>query len=275
MKPFPIRRLGILCITLARLWRADREGPQGVFFQPIAQLLTRKTTQWTTRARAITDRRELCRGSLALAVVASALVSSTLTACVPLLIGGAVAGGALVTIDRRTSGAQLDDQSIELRAMSRLRDSIGSRARVSVTSYNRQVLMTGEVLNEQDRKLVEQVVSRVENVSAVFNELAIINSPTLVQRSTDVLITGQVKALLIDKDLYANAFKVVTERGTVYLMGRVTQREADRATEVVRGARGVQKVVRIFEVISEDELARLLPTPAKTQPAGTKPAAAN
>ncbi len=275
MKPFPIRRLGILCITLARLWRADREGPQGVFLQPIAQLLTRKTTQWTTRARAITDRRELCRGSLALAVVASALVSSTLTACVPLLIGGAAAGGALVTIDRRTSGAQLDDQSIELRAMSRLRDSIGSRARVSVTSYNRQVLMTGEVLNEQDRKLVEQVVSRVENVSAVFNELAIINSPTLVQRSTDVLITGQVKALLIDKDLYANAFKVVTERGTVYLMGRVTQREADRSTEVVRGARGVQKVVRIFEVISEDELARLLPTPAKTQPAGTKPAAAN
>jgi len=275
MKPFAIRRLGILCITLARLWRADREGPQGVFLQPIAQLLTRKTTQWTTRARAITDRRELCRGSLALAVVASALVSSTLTACVPLLIGGAAAGGALVTIDRRTSGAQLDDQSIELRAMSRLRDSIGSRARVSVTSYNRQVLMTGEVLNEQDRKLVEQVVSRVENVSAVFNELAIINSPTLVQRSTDVLITGQVKALLIDKDLYANAFKVVTERGTVYLMGRVTQREADRATEVVRGARGVQKVVRIFEVISEDELARLLPTPAKTQPDGTKPAAAN
>ncbi len=212
---------------------------------------------------------------LLLTVCAAAALGGSLTACFPLLAGGALVGGALVTIDRRTSGAQLDDQSIELRAMSRLRDSIGSRARVSVTSYNRQVLMTGEVLNEQDRKLVEQVVSRVENVSAVFNELAIINSPTLVQRSTDVLITGQVKALLIDKDLYANAFKVVTERGTVYLMGRVTQREADRATEVVRGARGVQKVVRIFEVISEDELARLLPTPAKTQPDGTKPAAAN
>ncbi len=213
---------------------------------------------------------------LALAVVASALVSSTLTACVPLLIGGAAVGGSLVATDRRTSGAQLDDQAIELRAMSRLRDNIGSRARVSVTSYNRQVLLTGEVLNEQDKKLVEQVVTRVENVSAVVNELAIINSPSLVQRSSDVLITGQVKALLIDaKDLYANAFKVVTERGIVYLMGRVTQREADRATEIVRGARGVQKVVRIFELISEDELARLLPTPAKPQPAGTKPATAN
>ncbi len=213
---------------------------------------------------------------LALAVVASALVSSTLTACVPLLIGGAAVGGSLVATDRRTSGAQLDDQAIELRAMSRLRDNIGSRARVSVTSYNRQVLLTGEVLNENDKKLVEQVVSRVENVSGVVNELGIINSPSLVQRSSDVLITGQIKALLIDaKDLYANAFKVVTERGTVYLMGRVTQREVDRATEIVRGARGVQKVVRIFEVISEDELARLLPTPAKPQPAGIKPAAAN
>jgi len=212
---------------------------------------------------------------LALAVVASALVSSTLTACVPLLIGGA-AVGSLVATDRRTSGAQLEDEGIELRAMSRLRDNIGSRARVSVTSYNRQVLLTGEVLNAQDKKLAEQVVTRVENVSAVFNELAIINSPSLVQLSADILITGQVKALLIDaKDLYANAFKVVTERGTVYLMGRVTQREANRATEIVRGARGVRKVVRIFEVISEDELARLLPTPAKPQPAGTKPAAKN
>lgn len=212
---------------------------------------------------------------LALAVVASALVSSTLTACVPLLIGGA-AVGSLVATDRRTSGAQLEDEGIELRAMSRLRDNIGSRARVSVTSYNRQVLLTGEVLNAQDKKLAEQVVTRVENVSAVFNELAIINSPSLVQLSSDMLITGQVKALLIDgKDLYANAFKVVTERGTVYLMGRVTQREANRATEIVRGARGVRKVVRIFEVISEDELARLLPTPAKPQPAGTKPAAKN
>ncbi|MDP3310206.1 MAG: BON domain-containing protein, partial [Polaromonas sp.] len=163
---------------------------------------------------------------------------------------------------------QLEDEGIELRSMARLRDNIGSRARVSVTSYNRQVLLTGEVLNENDKKLVEQVVSRVENVNGVVNELAIINSPTLVQRSSDVLITGQVKALLIDaKDLYANAFKVVTERGTVYLMGRVTQREADRATEIARGARGVQKVVRILEIISEEEMQRLLPPTARPAPA--------
>ncbi|MDP1567209.1 MAG: BON domain-containing protein, partial [Polaromonas sp.] len=169
---------------------------------------------------------------LLLTTCAAAVLGSSLTACFPLLVGGA-AGGVLVAMDRRTSGAQLEDEGIELRSMARLRDNIGSRARVSVTSYNRQVLLTGEVLNENDKKLVEQVVSRVENVNGVVNELAVINSPTLVQRSSDVLITGQVKALLIDaKDLYASAFKVVTERGTVYLMGRVTQREADRATEI-------------------------------------------
>ena len=201
---------------------------------------------------------------LVLALGAAAVVGTSLTACFPLLAGGALAGGALVAIDRRTSGAQLEDEGIELRAMSRLRDNVGSRARVSATSYNRQVLLTGEVLNEQDKKLVEQVVTRVENVTGVVNALDIINSPTLVQRSSDVLITGQVKALLIDSsDIYANAFKVVTERGTVYLMGRVTQREADRATEIVRGARGVQKVVRILDIISEGELRSLMPGAAK------------
>ena len=207
---------------------------------------------------------------LILAIGAAAVLSTSLSACFPLLAGGALAGGALIAIDRRTSGAQLEDEGIELKAMSRLRDSIGSRARVSVTSYNRQVLLTGEVLNEQDKKLVEQVVTRVENVTGVVNALDIINSPTLVQRSSDVLITGQVKALLIDsRDIYANAFKVVTERSTVYLMGRVTQREADRATEIVRGARGVQKVVRILEIISEDELRSLMPGAAK--PAAPRP----
>jgi osmotically-inducible protein OsmY len=204
---------------------------------------------------------------LLLTACAAAVLGSSLTACFPLLLGGA-AGGALVVMDRRTSGAQLEDEGIELRSMARLRDNIGSRARVSVTSYNRQVLLTGEVLNENDKKLVEQVVTRVENVNGVVNELAVIDSPSLVQRSSDVLITGQVKALLIDaKDLYASAFKVVTERGTVYLMGRVTQREADRATEIARGARGVQKVVRILEIISEEEMQRLLPPKAQPAPA--------
>ncbi|NML86629.1 BON domain-containing protein [Polaromonas sp.] len=195
---------------------------------------------------------------LALSACAATLLCGALAACVPLMVGGAVAGGSLVVIDRRTSGAQLDDEAIELRAANRIRSELGTRVRVSVTSYNRQVLLTGEVPNLQDRKLVEQVVSRVENVTSVVNELAVLNSPSLVERSSDTLLTGRIKAMLLDaKDLQSNAFKVVTERGTTYLMGRVTMREADRATEVVRATPGVQKVIRIFEIISQDELMRI------------------
>ncbi|MES2913376.1 MAG: BON domain-containing protein [Pseudomonadota bacterium] len=210
---------------------------------------------------------------LVLATAAAALLTGALTACVPLVLGGAAAGGSLVATDRRTSGAQLEDEGIELRASSRLRTALGERAHVNLTSYNRQVLLTGEVPTAQDKQLVEQIVSRVENVSSVVNELAVMGNTSLTNRSSDVLVTGRIKAALIDApDLFANSFKVVTERGTTYLMGRVTQREADRGTAVVRSTPGVQKVVRILDIISEEELARLLPTPSKPAPAGAKPA---
>ena len=190
------------------------------------------------------------------------VLGSSLTACFPLAVGGAVMGG-LVATDRRTSGAQLEDQGIELRAASRIRDNLGERVHVNVTSYNRRVLMTGEVPTEQDRQLVEQVVSRVENVQLVVNELAVLGKSSLSQRANDTLVDGKVKAGFVDaKDLFAQSIKVVTERGTVYLMGRVTQREADRATDIARATSGVQKVVRVFEIISEDELRSLLPPPA-------------
>lgn len=195
---------------------------------------------------------------LALSVCAGALLTGALTACVPLVVGGALAGGTLVATDRRTSGAQLDDEAIELRAGSRIRTELGTRVRVSVTSYNRQVLLTGEVPNLADKELVEQVVSKVDNVASVVNELAVLNSPTLMERSSDGLLTGRVKAALLDtKDLHFNTFKVVTERGVTYLMGRVTQREADLAGEVVRTTPGVRKVVRIFEIITPEELQRI------------------
>lgn len=210
---------------------------------------------------------------LVLATAAAALLTGALTACVPLVLGGAAAGGSLVATDRRTSGAQLEDEGIELRASSRLRTALGERAHVNLTSYNRQVLLTGEVPTAQDKQLVEQIVSRVENVSSVVNELAVMGNTSLTNRSSDVLVTGRVKAALIDApDLFANSFKIVTERGTTYLMGRVTQREADRGTAVVRSTPGVQKVVRILDIISEEELARMLPTPSKPTPAGAKPA---
>lgn len=198
-----------------------------------------------------------------------AALTAGLSACVPIIMGGAVVGTALVATDRRTSGAQLEDEGIELRASSRLREALGDRAHVNVTSFNRRVLISGEVPTDADKLLVEQTVSRVENVRTVVNELAVLGNSSLGQRSNDALITGKIKAGLVDsKDLFANAFKVTTERGTAYLMGRVTQREADRATEVARTTSGVQKVVKVFEVISEDELRQLQPQPAADKSKG-------
>jgi len=202
-----------------------------------------------------------------LALALAATLVATLSACVPLVVGGA-AMSAMVAVDRRTSGAQLEDEGIELRGASRLRDAFGDRAHINITSYNRQVLLTGEVPNDAARQQAEQVVSRVENVRSIVNELAPAGNTTLVQRSSDVLITGKVKASLVDaKDLYAGAFKVVTERGIVYLMGRVTQPEADRATAIARQIGGVNRVVRIFDIIGDDELRRIQIQLAPTAPA--------
>ncbi len=195
--------------------------------------------------------------------LAAVCLLGSLAACVPLVVGGALVGGGLVATDRRTSGAQLEDEGIELRAVNRIRENLGERAHINANSYNRQVLLTGEVPNAQDKALAEQVVSRVENVRSIVNELTVLGNSTLTQRSSDALVTGRVKASLVDaKDLYANSFRIVTERGTTYLMGRVTQREANRATEIARSVSGVQKVVRIFEIISEEDLLRTLPQPA-------------
>ncbi|AOF84334.1 BON domain protein [Hydrogenophaga sp. RAC07] len=193
-----------------------------------------------------------------------AALGATLSACAPLVVGGA-AVGALVAVDRRTSGAQLDDQGIELRSNNRLKDELGdARARVAVTSYNRRVLLTGEAASEAVKTQITQIVSAVPSVREVINELDVTNSPTLKERATDTLITGRLKASLVDaKDLAANAFKVVTERGTVYLMGRVTQREADRVTDLARNIPGVSRVVRTFEIITEQELANMQPAPAR------------
>ncbi len=197
-------------------------------------------------------------------------LTTLLGACAPVMMGGAIMSG-MSAADRRTLGAQVEDEGIEMRAVNQIKVHLGDRVHINVTSYNRQVLLTGEVPSEQDKQLAEQVVSRVENVRAIFNELAVLGHSTLTQRSSDALVTGRVKANLIDaKDLTASAFKVVTERGTTYLLGRVTTREADRATEIARSASGVQKVVKLFEIISEEELLRMQPQPlpgAQPQPA--------
>jgi len=201
--------------------------------------------------------RPTLRTSAILAALAGTLA---LGACAPLLVTGAVVGGSLVVTDRRTSGVQVEDQSIELKALSRVRDAIGERGHVNVVSYNRQVLITGEVPTEADKAAVAQATSRIENVTSIVDELAVMAPSSFTARSNDTILTSKVKASLVDaKDVMANAYKVVTERGTVYLMGRVTEREANRATEIARSVAGVQKVVKVFDVISEAELANLQP----------------
>ncbi len=191
---------------------------------------------------------------LLLASVCAALTS--LSGCA-VVLGGAVLGG-LVATDRRTSGTQLEDEGIELRGASRLSQALGERGHINLSAYNRQVLMTGEVPTEADKLLAEQTLAKVDNVRAVVNELAVLGNSSVTARGNDVFISGKVRAGFVDaKDLSANAFRVVTERSTVYLMGLVTQREADRATEIARSTSGVQRVVRIFETISEQDARRL------------------
>ena len=195
-------------------------------------------------------------------------LTGSLTACVPLVVGGAAAGTALVATDRRTSGAQLEDEGIELRVLARVRSDIGTRVRVNVVSYNRQVLLTGEVPNEKDKQAIEQIARKVENVGSVVNALAVMNTPSLAGRSADLLITGRLKAAILDaSDLEINAIKVITEHNVVYLMGRVTKREADRVTNIARTISGVQRVVRVFEDISEEELRRMRPAKSEPTPA--------
>lgn len=193
---------------------------------------------------------------LTLTTAAVVLLGGVLSGCAPLLIGGA-AGTVLVASDRRSAGIQLEDESIELRVKTTVREQMGTRVRVDVTSYNRQVLLIGDVGNAQDKLTVERLVAKLENVKSVVNELAVQNTPSLWDRSNDVLMTGRVKAAFIDANVQVNAVKVTTERNVVYLMGRVTQPEADRATEAARTISGVRRVVRVFEVISDEELKRI------------------
>ena len=220
--------------------------------------------------------------SFPLAALAAAVLATTLAGCAPLIIGGAAVGTAMMATDRRSSGAQIDDETIEYRAAARIREQLGDQSHVNVASYNRQVLLTGEVPTDAARQQAEQLASRVDNVRGVANELAVMPATSMTARSNDVLITGKVRASYVDaQDLQAQAFRVVTERGTVYLMGRVTQKEADRGTQIARTVGGVGKVVRMFEILTPDDVRALglaapssAPAPAATVAPAPAPAPA-
>jgi osmotically-inducible protein OsmY len=210
--------------------------------------------------RLISVRRPL----LAALLVTSAAIS--VQGCLPLMVGGTVMGSVAAT-DRRTIGAQADDAAIVLKGEGRARKITGELGRVAVTSFNHRVLLTGEVTDDKMKAEVEQQIVTIDGVKSVENDLVVAPVSSMGARSNDALITGKVKAAIIDtKDLYVNAFKVQTDRGVVYLMGRVTQREGKLAAEVARNAASkIKKVVKLFEYISEEDLKELSTKPASEQ----------
>jgi osmotically-inducible protein OsmY len=204
----------------------------------------------TQEITAITRRRAL------LALVAFGTLPA-LQGCFPVVATGVGAGAAMIA-DRRTSGAYVEDEGIEWRAASRIRERFGDAVHVNVTSYNRNVLLTGEAPNEAVRSELELIAKGVPNVRAVINEVIVAGIAPLSARANDAVTTSKVKARFVDAQSFgAHHVKVVTEANTVFLMGLVTRREADLATEVARTTAGVAKVVRVFEYISEDDARRL------------------
>lgn len=196
------------------------------------------------------------------AILSAALLASlagTLTGCFPLVAGG-VAMGAAATVDRRTLGAQTEDKSITVKAEVKLGNLGGDNGHINIASFNRKVLITGEVPDRATKDAAEREVRAIEGVQKVYNELVVAGPASYTSRSSDALVTTKVKASLVEmKTISASSFKVVTENGTVYLMGRVTQREGDVATDVVKSVSGVQRVVKLFEYITEEELRAITP----------------
>ena len=215
------------------------------------------------------------RSSLALLALAAATLLP-LSGCFPIMAGGA-AVTASVASDRRTSGAMVDDEAIEWKVGDKIAQRLGDRVHINVTSYNRIVLLTGEAPREEDKALAEQLARETDNVRDVVNEIQIANPTSLGSRASDSSITAQVKARFVNQSngaFAANHVKVVTENGVVYLMGLVTRREADAATQIARTTSGVRKVVRVFEYIPEEEARRLDrqgAEPKKNAPTGNNP----
>jgi len=183
-------------------------------------------------------------------VVTAAVLGTQLTACAPVVVGGAAAAG-VVAADRRTAGTFVEDQSIELKAKKAIVDNIGAaNIDVSVTSFNRNILLTGQAIDEAAKAKAETVAKTIENVRTITNELTVGEPSTFTENNNDAYITSKVKARMLKENRFpANYVKVVTENGIVYLMGLVTKQEAEDAVDIARCTEGVQKVVKVFEYI--------------------------
>ncbi|SDY27505.1 Osmotically-inducible protein OsmY, contains BON domain [Nitrosomonas halophila] len=176
-----------------------------------------------------------------------------LSGCVPMVLTGVGVGagtGALMVEDRRSSGIFIEDERIELRTSRRLNESLGDKIRANVTSYNRNVLLTGEAVDESTKKEAEKLAMSVENVQNVFNEISVAERSSLASRSNDALITSKVKTRFLNNGVFqVNHVKVVTTNNVVYLLGLVTREEADAAAQIASTTASVAKVVKVFEYL--------------------------
>lgn len=196
------------------------------------------------------------RKTLGLAGLALATLVSV-QGCIPVIVGGTGMAVAMVS-DRRSSGTYVEDEGIEWKANKWVADRLGDKVHLNATAFNRKLLLTGEAFNEESREEAGRIAATVETVREVVNELRVAPTSSLSARANDSYISSKVKARFVDqKDFHIQQVKVVTEAGTTYLMGLVTEREGTAATEIARTTKGVQKVVRVFEYISEDEVKRL------------------
>jgi osmotically-inducible protein OsmY len=200
-----------------------------------------------------------------LAIVSLLALAAGLQGCAPLVVGGAVAGGAMVAVDRRQPDIMATDERIEIQATDRINAIFKDKGHINVTSFNRQVLLTGEAGTEALKQEAERAAATTPEVKSVTNELVIAPPSELGARSNDTYITSLVKSRFVTAQKFNPVHvKVVTERGTVYLMGLVTKREADDATQIARTTSGVKRVVRVFEYIEPPPPA---PKPAPAEPA--------
>ena len=191
--------------------------------------------------------------------LALVLLLALLPACAPMIMVGGAATGVLVAEDRRSTGTLVDDQNIEVKAGIQVNRQHRDLVHINITSYNRNVLLTGEAPTAAVRADIEKIVAGIENVRGVVNEIAVAGASSFGTRTNDSYITSKVKAGFVTaQKFYPGHVKVVTESGVVYLLGKVLRQEADDATEIARGVGGVQKVVRVFEYVV------LAPTPPPT-----------
>lgn len=195
------------------------------------------------------NRRGITGPRLARAAVALALALPLLQGCFPLAVTG-VGAAALMAADRRTTGTYIEDEGIELKSLAALRDVNSRGAHVNATSFNRRVLLTGEVPTDELRAKAEEAVRALPNVANVTSELQVAGASSLASRGNDALITSNVKVRMLNNPKFnVNHIKVVTEANTVYLMGLVTPEEGDAAVEIARTTQGASRVVKVFEYI--------------------------